>query len=573
MGWPNKRQLRRYWRPFRVVVGFALVGVAAWVITGKTSELAGASAFLTQLRWFWLALGGLAELGSFVALATVQRLLLRSGGVRMRLTRVTSVTFAGSSIQAALPIGAAFAGLYVFRQYEVAGADDVLAGWVVIATFTVAFATLATLAGVGLAFAASTGSTFDLVGAILAVLVLAILVVIAWVKRAKAYDFLARAAGSLEQRMHRPAGQFTGPLAQTLERMSMVAPARKDWLKAVVAGGADWVADCGCLAFAFLAVGSPVPWQGLLLAYCAAQLAVNLPITPGGLGVVEGSLTVALVAFGGGRAPTVAAVLLYRLLSFWIPLPIGAACYLVLARGRRLRERTIQAATAGAAPLSAELQAASNSPTVSPDGDTVPSRAAGSDASNSDASNSDASNSDADSATAMPAQRCQQQRCQQQRCQPRASTAMPATAMPATAMPATPALAVTGPRVTPVTGPRVTPVTGPRVTVPPVVVRPVAARRVAVRTATVRAPAVRAPAVRAPAVERRQCERRQCERRQCERRQCERRQCERRQCERRQCERRQRRRHRQKPRPTSRDGGRVRVTWTSGRNGTQMTEP
>ena len=77
---------------------------------------------------------------------------------------MTTITFAGSSIQAALPVGAAFAGLYVFRQYELAGADEVLAGWVVIATFTVAFATLAALAGVGLALAASTGSTFDLVG-------------------------------------------------------------------------------------------------------------------------------------------------------------------------------------------------------------------------------------------------------------------------------------------------------------------------------------------------------------------------------------------------------------------------
>ena len=401
MGWPSKRQLRRYWRPFRVVVGFALVGVAAWVITGKTSELAGASAFLTQLRWFWLVLGGLAELGSFVALATVQRLLLRAGGVRMRLTRVTGVTFAGSSIQAALPIGAAFAGLYVFRQYEVAGADDVLAGWVVIATFTVAFATLATLAGVGLAFAASTGSTFDLVGAILAVLVLAMLVVFAWVKRAKAYDFLARAAAALERRGHRPAGQFTVPLAQTLERMSTVAPVRNEWLKAVVAGGADWVADCGCLVFAFLAVGSPVPWQGVLLAYCAAQLAVNLPITPGGLGVVEGSLTVALVAFGGGRAQTVAAVLLYRLLSFWIPLPIGATCYLVLARGRRRRERLMAAAAGAGPPVTAELHAAAATSTEIPDGSPDPSRpVVSSDPSSSDASSSDASSSDASSSDA-----------------------------------------------------------------------------------------------------------------------------------------------------------------------------
>ncbi len=372
MRWPTKRQLRRWWRPFRIVAGFALLGLAAWVITGKTSELSGASAFLTQLRWFWLALGTVSELGSFVALATVQWLLLRAGGVRTRVSRLTTVTFAGSSIQAALPVGAAFAGLYVFRQYELLGADEVLAGWVVIATFTVAFATLATLAGVGLAFAASTGTTFDLVGAIVGVLVFAALVVILWVNRAKTYPFLARGVAALERRLHRPRGQFTGPLARALERMSSVAPARNEWLWALLVGGADWVADCGCLAFAFLAVGSPVPWQGLLLAYCAAQLAVNLPITPGGLGVVEGTLTVALVAFAGGRAPVVAAVLLYRLISFWIPIPIGAGCYVALARGRRRRERELRdAAHDGAAQERPAGPASRGSSAVSLDGGSV----------------------------------------------------------------------------------------------------------------------------------------------------------------------------------------------------------
>ena len=37
-----------------------------------------------------------------------------------------------------------------------------------------------------------------------------------------------------------------------------------------------------------------------------------------------------------------AAVLLYRLISFWIPLPVGAGCYLVLARKRRRQERAPQ---------------------------------------------------------------------------------------------------------------------------------------------------------------------------------------------------------------------------------------
>ena len=86
-----------------------------------------------------------------------------------------------------------------------------------------------------------------------------------------------------------------------------------------------------------------MPWKGLLLAYGAGQLAANLPITPGGLGVVEGSLTIALVAFGGAEASTVAGVLVYRLFNFWLLLPVGWGAWGVLTvQSRRQR--------AGAAP-------------------------------------------------------------------------------------------------------------------------------------------------------------------------------------------------------------------------------
>jgi uncharacterized protein (TIRG00374 family) len=100
---------------------------------------------------------------------------------------------------------------------------------------------------------------------------------------------------------------------------------------------ANWLFDCGCLVAAFGAVGAPVPWRGILIAYGAGQLAANLPITPGGLGVVEGSITIALVAYGGAEATTVAAVLLYRLLSFWVQLPIGWGTAVILEVHRRAR--------------------------------------------------------------------------------------------------------------------------------------------------------------------------------------------------------------------------------------------
>jgi len=358
MGLPSKRALRRLWRPFRIIVGFALLGVAAWVVDGKSSELSGAGAFLSQPRWLFLAFAAVAEFLSYLGSAFLQRSLLRAGDVRASAPRMTVIAFASNTIQSALPVGAAFAGLFLFGQYQLLGADEVLAGWVVIGSAGVLFATLAAIAGVSLALSASTGSTFDLVYAILGVLFLALVVAGLWAKRRVAYRYAIAAATSLEKRLHRPAGQLRDPLARNLERIQTVAPSSKEWLVVLAWGSSIWLTDCTCFMFSLLAVGAPVPWQGLLLAYCGGQLAVNLPITPGGLGVVEGTLTIALIAFdpsSADKAATVAAVLLYRLLSFWAPLPIGAICYAGLLRARRrltqrAEENGLQATAAAGSP-------------------------------------------------------------------------------------------------------------------------------------------------------------------------------------------------------------------------------
>lgn len=342
-------RVRKLWRPLRFVVSLVLVGLAGWFVAGKTSELSGATAFLGQLRWPWLALAAGAELASYLFMAALQRSLLKAGELRPHVLRVCVVTFAGTTIQSALPAGTAFAALYQFHQFEVLGADEVLAGWVVVATAAVSFGTLAVLAGTGLSMAASTGSALDLVGAIVGVWSLALLAVLAWNRRFQVYAVSLQAVSAIERRLRLP-GRLSGPFERVVARMRTVAPDRRQWAAALAYGALSWLADCACLMFAFIAVGAPVPWDGLLLAYCGGQLAVNLPITPGGLGVVEGSLTVALVAFGGGRAATVAAVLLYRLVSFWAPLPVGAVCYGALARvSRRMAQKvTPTGATADA---------------------------------------------------------------------------------------------------------------------------------------------------------------------------------------------------------------------------------
>jgi len=114
-------------------------------------------------------------------------------------------------------------------------------------------------------------------------------------------------------------------------------------LKCLTAAILNWMSDCGCLVFSILAVGGHVPWQGVLAAYGVTQLAAALPITPGGIGVVEGVLSVLLIAYHMPAATAVAAVILYRIISFWILVPAGwAAVGALVAVQRRGHARPAQ---------------------------------------------------------------------------------------------------------------------------------------------------------------------------------------------------------------------------------------
>jgi hypothetical protein len=129
----------------------------------------------------------------------------------------------------------------------------------------------------------------------------------------------------------RPQGDTEAHIAKSMLWITSVPLGWRQVAVTLVWGVANWLFDCSCFAMMFLAIGATIPWKGLLLAYGAGQLAAALPITPGGLGVVEGSITIALVAFGGAETTTVDAVLLYRLISFWLILGVGWALWGELA--------------------------------------------------------------------------------------------------------------------------------------------------------------------------------------------------------------------------------------------------
>jgi len=341
---PGRGRARRAWPWLKYGVGIALAALAAWAVAGRRGELSGASAYLGNVRWWWLLLAVGAEAGSLVSFALIQKRLLNAGHVQISTARLTGVTVAATAIANSMPAGAVVSSVFAFRQYRRHGADEAVAGWVLVALFVAASVALALVAGTGLAVAGAEGAGLDLVGVTVGVLVGALALGAVFLQRRALVWLVSTAVRSSRRVVGWPRGEVGEHVDNVIARLTVVSLTARQAVSAVGWGVANWTLDCGCLALSFLAVGVGVPWKGLLLAYGAGMLAANLPITPGGLGVVEGSLTIALVAFGGSETSTVAAVLLYRVLSFWVGLPIGWTTWAALSW--RARRRTAAPAMA-----------------------------------------------------------------------------------------------------------------------------------------------------------------------------------------------------------------------------------
>ena len=103
--------------------------------------------------------------------------------------------------------------------------------------------------------------------------------------------------------------------------------------RAIGWAAANWLLDAASLWVFLLAFGRAANPDGLLVGYGLANVLAALPVTPGGLGVVEGILVPALVGFGTPRAVAILGVLSWRLVNFWLPIPAGGIAYLSLRLG------------------------------------------------------------------------------------------------------------------------------------------------------------------------------------------------------------------------------------------------
>jgi uncharacterized protein (TIRG00374 family) len=121
----------------------------------------------------------------------------------------------------------------------------------------------------------------------------------------------------------------------TREAVQMV---RSRNLLVIVGAVGYWVWDNAVLWAAFHAFGYSPPLTVVLMGYLIGQLGGLLPL-PGGLGGIDGGLIGTLLVYGTPAAPTAAAVIVYRVILFWLPLLMGAVAFVALRRGLNKSDR------------------------------------------------------------------------------------------------------------------------------------------------------------------------------------------------------------------------------------------
>jgi putative heme transporter len=142
--------------------------------------------------------------------------------------------------------------------------------------------------------------------------------------------FSERAASFFLRLVRRPPA--TGwDIATTRFRSKTIGLLRARWLALTAASLASHLSLYVVLLLALRHVGASeddVGWAEVLAVFAFVRLLSAIPLTPGGLGVVELALTAGLVGAGGPRAEVVAAILVYRGLTYLVPVPLGALTYL-----------------------------------------------------------------------------------------------------------------------------------------------------------------------------------------------------------------------------------------------------
>jgi uncharacterized protein (TIRG00374 family) len=311
----------------RTVFWLAVTGVSLYLVAPSLLDTFGSWDDLDSLSPAWFVAMAVLQAATLACVWALQRLALHDPP----WPPVISSQLAGNALSKVAPGGGAMGAALQYKMLVQSGVPGPSVAAGLTAVNLLVFAVVLALPVLTIPALIRGGVSRDLLEvAVVGVVVFLVLAAVgtvliatdgplAWVGRV-----IQRARNAIRRRSE-PLREFPKRLLKERDRIVRVVGPR--WKRALVQTCGRWAFDYATLLAALAAVGSHARPSLVLLAFCGAQVLAQIPVTPGGLGFVEAGLTAMLTLAGVSAGNAVLATFAYRLVSYWLPLPVGLAAY------------------------------------------------------------------------------------------------------------------------------------------------------------------------------------------------------------------------------------------------------
>jgi uncharacterized protein (TIRG00374 family) len=291
---------------------------------------------LHNLAPAWLVAAVTAEAASILAYALLIRAVLP--GVRPDFSRLARIVLTTTALGKVVPAGSAVATGAGYRLLTAAGVGgtDAAFAWVTASLGSAVVLNMMLWVALVVSIPMAGVHSVYVITALLGLLLIsaAAFLVYALTRGEERAVRLVRAVGRHIPRVG--ADRMEAVVRQLTNALQRLSSDRRLLRNATGWAAANWLLDAAALWCFLAALGRYVEPFGLFVAYGIANVLAAIPITPGGLGIIDATTPALLFSFGITKHIATLGVLGWRLISYWLPIPVGVVAYLTL----RLPPRT-----------------------------------------------------------------------------------------------------------------------------------------------------------------------------------------------------------------------------------------
>ncbi|MEJ5927789.1 YbhN family protein [Corynebacterium sp. H128] len=323
----------------RVAVTAALLGGAVFFFREQLGFISQGVGAVRTASPLWVGISVLVCALSFLAMGEVMAVLMAAGGVKVGRGQALALVLAANAVSSSLPGGPALSTVLQYKVQRAWGASVMVIGWFIVLSGALSTLWLVIL---GLGAVVLFGASFSVASLVaVGIGMTALAFGVYWVANNPWFlERVATATLPLVNRMLRRAPEvgMEGVVAQIRQLQSVTLPLSK-LVSVTLLSLLNRVFDLLTLWAAVVAVTGVIPAMalvpngtniaGITLAFLTAKIIGATGVTPGGLGPLEAALTATLIAVGMQAATALAAVLVYRMVSFILATAIGWVVYLV----------------------------------------------------------------------------------------------------------------------------------------------------------------------------------------------------------------------------------------------------